>query len=144
MLTINTYNFGNDNEPLLINPKLLAHYKEECDIYLVDVKRQLTRSLVDYRIFQKLQDVYNYYYVIIRKLEEQEYTNINQMEDDKKYLRGLVVAFQKECKPAVSTSIYTDIMSNCNKVMLTLIKLIKIVKDVNTNNDDNMFKGVYY
>lgn len=144
MLTINTYNYGNNDEPLIISPKLLSYYREECDVYLVDIKRQLTRSLVDYRVFQKLQDVYNYYYVIIRKLEEQEYTNLNEIADDKKILHALMTELQKECKPAVSTDIYDDVISNCNKVMLTLIKLIQIIKTVNTDNDDTMFKGVYY
>ena len=61
MMSIYSYSTY-DNEPLKINPKLVEYYKNECDPYLVNLKRELTRSLVDYKLFQDLQEINNSYY----------------------------------------------------------------------------------
>ena len=65
-MTINCFNKQTNNTtPLVINPNLLQAYREQGDICLVNIKRELTRSLVDYKRFQELQQINNDFFVII-------------------------------------------------------------------------------
>ena len=70
-------------KPLIINKNLLNRYKAEGDDYLVSIHSQLSRSLVDYKLFQELQKVNNNYYVIVDGLQCERYTQIKSLTDDK-------------------------------------------------------------
>ena len=132
MLTITNYNSYKNNEPLVINPRLVEYYKEQCDIYLVNLKRELTRSLVDYKLFQYLQEVNNSFYIIVSKLLDEEYLSVSQLLDDSKLLTNVVNTFQKSCYPDIGGNIFDSIYQNCEYLLMTMNKLIQIIKTINS------------
>lgn len=123
--------YNKDTPPLKINKNLLSVYKNECDTYLVDIRRELTRSLVDYRRFQELQKVNNDFYEIIHSLNEGEFVNISQLDSVKHQLVLDLETFLKNCKSTADTDIYEPIQHSARKLMMTVHKLIQIVITVN-------------
>lgn len=119
-----------NNKFVKINMNLLAKYKEEGDNQLINIKRELTRSLVDYRLFQELKNINNSFFVIIRKLNTEEYTSTNDLIEDKRRLRIACEVFTKHCKSAVSIPIYENIFEHCQSLMYTMQKLVEIAKEI--------------
>ena len=124
-------NYKKENTPLFINKDLLSKYKEKGDICLVNIKRELTRSLVDYKLFQKLQQVNNDFFVIVDYLDSEHYTNLKEIIDDRTKLLNDINVFTRHCKSNVSPDIYENIFEDCNKLMITIHKLVEIVKTIN-------------
>lgn len=125
-----SYN-NKDITPLKISDEILSKYKEESDIYLVDIRRELTRSLVDYRRFQELQKVNNDFFSIIHGLSEGEFTSVTQLNSNKSKLVSDVETLLKSCKSSISSDIYSSIRDSSRKLMLTINKLIQIVITIN-------------
>lgn len=134
-MTITCYNSSssknNEAPPLVINPNLLQAYREQCDICLVNIKRELTRSLVDYKIFQQLQQVNNDFFVIVDYMECEHYTSIDEVMKDKHTLVVDMEVFTKNCKNAIAEDIYNSIYENCVELSLIVNKLVQIIKIVN-------------
>lgn len=135
MISFSMYNQQDNNSPLLINKELLQLYRERCDTYLVNIKRQLSRNLVDYKLFQELQQVNNSFFVIIDYLDSEHYTTVKEVEDDRQLLVNNINIFTKHCKNCVPLDIFESIMDDCNILALTIHKLIQIVKTVNDKGD---------
>lgn len=134
MLTI--YNYGNNRDediPLLINKQLLYEYKEEGDSCLVNVKRELTRCLVDYKLFQKLQAINNSFFVIVDYLDRDIYYTIEEVVNDKNLLLNNVNIFLRPCKSCLPTEIYDKIYNSLQILINTINKLIMILKSINKN-----------
>lgn len=130
MMSIYSYS-AYDNEPLKINPKLVEYYKNECDPYLVNLKRELTRSLVDYKLFQDLQEINNSYYKIISGLIDNTYTSLTELFNDSKTLTNNTNKFQKGCYGKIDGDIFDSIYHNCENILITINKLTQTVKTVN-------------
>lgn len=133
-------NAKNNGEPLVINPNLLQAYREQGDICLVNIKRELTRALVDYKLFQQLQQINNSFFVIIDYMETERYTYIKEVEDDKHRLVTALQTFIKDCKSAIATEIYNSIYEACKELSLIMNKLVQIIKIV--NEGENCFGNV--
>lgn len=131
MISISLYNQKDEETPLVINKELLQSYRERCDTYLVNIKRELTRSLVDYKLFQELQQVNNSFFVIIDYLDCDHYTHIKEVEDDRQRLISAINVFTKHCKVCVALDIFESIIHDCNYLMITIHKLIQILKVAN-------------
>jgi hypothetical protein len=131
MLTIYNDIYNEKPTPLLINKKLLYEYKGVGDSCLVNIKRELTRSLVDYRVFQQLQQLNNSFFVIIDYLDCDHYFKVAEVIQDKNTLVNTINVFLKPCKSYLSTSIYNSIFDSCQELVNTINKLIKIVQTCN-------------
>lgn len=132
MITItNTFYKKESDQPLFINKELLYRYKDCLDTYLVNIKRELTRSLVDYKLFQELQQVNNSVFVIIDYLDAEHYTYVKEVIDDKKVLMNSINTFLKHCNGTITKDIYDSIYDNCDLLSLTVNKLVEIVKTIN-------------
>lgn len=130
-MNITCFGSQENDRPLVINPNLLQAYREQCDICLVNIKRELTRSLVDYKLFQQLQEINNDFFVIIDYMECEHYTTIKEVEDDKHKLVVDMQTFTKDCERSVSGDIYTSIYKECSELSLIINKLVQIIKIVN-------------
>lgn len=128
---INNFTCNDDSEPLLINKQLLYDYKDAGDDFLIGIKRNLTRSLVDYHLFQELQEINNSFFVIIDYLDCGHYYNVSEVMKDKDVLKNKLNIFIKNCKPNVGIDIFDDIDYNCKQLMLVMQKLITIVTKIN-------------
>ena len=133
MITI--YNNINQDEetPLLINKQLLYEYKEAGDECLVETKRQLTRSLVDYKVFQQLQQINNSFFVIIDYLDCDHYTRVKDVLDDKNRLVTNINLFLKPCKSYLSADIYDTIYDTLQELANVMNKLVAVVQAINKN-----------
>ena len=131
MITISDLYNKEKNTPLIINKVLLQSYKDSCDSCLVNLRRELSRSLVDYRLFQKLQQINNDTFIIIDYLDCEHYTYIKEIEDNKKELVSDINSFLKHCKNCITLDIYNIIFSYCEELTRTIQKLIQIVRTVN-------------
>jgi hypothetical protein len=133
MITIyNTIN-QDDETSLLINKQLLYEYKDNGDDYLVETKRQLTRSLVDYKVFQQLQQINNSFFVIIDYLDCDHYTRVKDVVDDKNKLVTNINLFLKPCKSYLSADIYDKIYEALQGLVNTMNKLVAVVQTINKN-----------
>lgn len=131
MIKFSMYNQKDDETPLVVNKELLQTYRNSCDTCLVNIKRELTRSLVDYKVFQELQQVNNSFFVIVDYLDCEHYTTIKEVEDDRHLLITAINVFTKHCKACVALDTFKSIMTDCNKLALTVHKLIQVLKAVN-------------
>ena len=116
-----------------INTDMLNNYKKESDMYLINVKRELTKQLVDYRCFKKLQTVNNSFYVILKNLHERHYTNSNLLIKDKEVLQKEIDLFLKSIKVEVSNEKFNNINNSLGKLILVVTKLIKIADSMLRN-----------
>lgn len=133
MLTIYTYSDNNSDEPLLINKQLLEEYKEEGDSCLVNIKRELTRCLVDYTLFQKLQQINNSFFVIVDYLFNDHYYTISEVLADKTQLLNSINIFLRPCKGSVPTDVYDGIYESSQNLINVINKLIMILQTINKN-----------
>lgn len=129
-------NFGIELSPLVINKDLLYKFKDECDVQLAVLHRELTRGLVDYTLFQQLQNINNDVFRIINSLEIEEYTTIKEIEDDRHILVSDLDTFLSHCKVDIDADIYEPIYEHSNYISTAVFKLVQIVKDIDQNNKD--------
>lgn len=116
---------------LKINKTLLQRYKSECDIYLVNIRSNLTRCLVDYHLFQELNDINGRTFKILSYLNDELYVDINEIKEDKRLLHNQLDVFNKHCKGNVMRDAYEQIFENSKKLLLVFQKLVEIVIVVN-------------
>ena len=124
-------NFGNEVSPLKINKELLFKFKEECDIQLSVLHRELTRALVDYKLFQQLQLINNDTFKIIDSLDNDEYTTLKEVNDDRTKLIADMDDFLSHCKHCVASNIYDPVYEHCNDLSLIIFKLVQILTTIN-------------
>lgn len=124
-----------------INTHMLDKYKDECDAYLINMKRELTRCLVDYHMFRELQSINNGFFKIINGLYNQKYTHISELIDDKHKLHNNCDVFIKHCKSILPKHIYDSIFNNCQKLNLNMIKLVEIAREV-SREESNVYTNI--
>ena len=127
-------NFGIEETPLVINKDLLYTFKEEFDVQLAILHRELTRSLVDYTLFQQLQNVNNDIFIIVDGLDTEVYTTIKELEDDRQKLISDLDTFLSHCKTCIDGNIYDPIYEHSNYLSTAVYKLVQIIKNINQNN----------
>lgn len=126
--------YNQKDSPLRVNIDLVNEYKHQADIYLLDMRRELTRALVDYIAFRDLQLVNNSFFDIVDKLLNQEFTCLSELRDSNQKLVVTLETFLKVCKQSVEVNIYTPINISARKFILTVHKLIQIIESINEEN----------
>ena len=135
MINLYGVNFNNkEPEPLLINKKLLYDYKEQGDVCLVNIKRELTRSLVDYKLFQQLQQINNDFFIIVDYLDCEHYFKVAEVIKDKNILKNDLDDFIVNCKSNIGLDIFETIDEDCKELMIVIQKLVTIVSQINKQN----------
>ena len=64
-----------------IEKDLVVDYKRTGDQYLVSIYHELTKQLIPYTVYNDLQKVDNYFYMIIKGLLYEEYTDIEKFRE---------------------------------------------------------------
>lgn len=126
--------YNQKDSPLRVNIDLVNEYKRQADTYLLDMRRELTRALVDYIAFRDLQLVNNSFFDIVDKLLNQEFTCLSELRDSNQKLVVTLETFLKVCKQSVEANIYTPINISARKFILTVHKLIQIIESINEEN----------
>ena len=126
--------YNQKDSPLRVNTDLVNEYKRQADVYLLDMRRELTRALVDYIAFRDLQLVNNSFFDIVDKLLNQEFTCLSELRDSNQKLVVTLETFLKVCKQSVEANIYVPINLSARKFILTVHKLIQIIESINEEN----------
>lgn len=129
MITINQIT----DTPIRIDFDLLRSYKRQGDIYLSNIRREMTKQLLVYTIYDTLQDMYNSYYVIIGGLLEKRYRNISELLKDEKSFNKQVDVFIEELKLIAPEYVCKCVIGDCKNVVLVITKLIAIVQEYYKN-----------
>ena len=114
---------------IIINQDLVIEYKEEGDIYLVNVKRNMTKQLVGYTHYQTLQKINNSFYFIIQGLLEDKFKNVTRLKDAYRKLVVNCNTLIKNISNLLPDDIYNTICEDLDSLQLLMEKLIYIVEN---------------
>lgn len=112
-----------------INQDLVVDYKRTCDRILVNIRRNLTRQLIFYKVYCDLQEVYNSYYVIIDKLINELYDSSEDMRKDYAVLTKCCKAFIRNATTIVPENIHEVVSDEIDQFLLAMDKLIYILEN---------------
>lgn len=114
-----------------IEKDLVVDYKRTGDQYLVSIYHELTKQLIPYTIYNDLQKVDNYFYLIIKGLLYDEYTNIEKFRENYSIFVKKCDLFLKNSKESFLTD---DNMKVCDfyidKLKLLMQKLMYIAENI--------------
>jgi len=114
---------------IVINQDLVIEYKEEGDIYLVDVKRSMSKQPVGYTHYQTLQKINNSFYFIIQGLLEDKFENVTKLKDAYRKLVVNCNTLVKNISNLLPDNIYNAICEDIDSLQLLMEKLIYIVEN---------------
>lgn len=114
-----------------IEKDLVVDYKRTGDQYLVSIYHELTKQLIPYTIYNDLQKVDNYFYLIIKGLLYEEYTDIEKFRENYSIFVKKCDLFLKNSKESFLTD---DNMKVCDfyidKLKLLMQKLMYIAENI--------------
>lgn len=114
-----------------IEKDLVVDYKRTGDQYLVSIYHELTKQLIPYTIYNDLQKVDNYFYLIIKGLLYDEYTDIEKFRENYSIFVKKCDIFLKNSKESFLTD---DNMKVCDfyidKLKLLMQKLMYIAENI--------------
>lgn len=114
-----------------IEKDLVVDYKRTGDQYLVSIYHELTKQLIPYTIYNDLQKVDNYFYLIIKGLLYEEYTDIEKFHENYSIFVKKCDIFLKNSKESFLTD---DNMKVCDfyidKLKLLMQKLMYIAENI--------------
>jgi hypothetical protein len=114
-----------------IEKDLVVDYKRTGDQYLVSIYHELTKQLIPYTIYNDLQKVDNYFYLIIKGLLYEEYTDIEKFRENYSIFVKKCDIFLKNSKESFLTD---DNMKVCDfyidKLKLLMQKLMYIAENI--------------
>lgn len=114
-----------------IEKDLVVDYKRTGDQYLVSIYHELTKQLIPYTVYNDLQKVDNYFYLIIKGLLYEEYTDIEKFRENYSIFVKKCDIFLKNSKESFLTD---DNMKVCDfyidKLKLLMQKLMYIAENI--------------
>lgn len=119
-----------------INQDLVLDYKRACDRILVNIRRNLTRQLIFYKVYCDLQEVYNSYYVIIDKLTNELYESVEDLRKDYAVLTKYARTFIRNSTTIVPDTIHEIVSGDIDDFLLTMDKLIYILENFCDDSED--------
>lgn len=114
---------------IVINQDLVIAYKEEGDIYLVNVKRSMTKQLVGYTHYQTLQKINNSFYFIIQGLLEDKFENVTALKDAYRKLVVNCNTLIKNISNLVPDDIYNAVCEDLDSLQIMMEKLVYIAEN---------------
>lgn len=113
-----------------IDRDLVVDYKRTGDRYLVSMYHELTKQLIPYTIYNDLQKVDNYFYLIVKSLLHDEYTKLSEMQDSYSQFIRYCDIFIKNCSGRVPDSSYDVCEFFIDKLKLLMNKLTYIAENI--------------
>lgn len=112
-----------------VDPDLVADYKVICDRYLVNIRRNLTKQLIFYKVYYDLQQVNNAYFLIIDKLLNGLYENIESLKKDNSDFVKCCNVFVKSSTTVVPENVMDLVDADIDRLKLAMNKLIYILEN---------------
>lgn len=113
-----------------IDPDYIITYKKECDVHLGAMKHQLSRQLIDYKVYYYLQKLYNSFYKILKGLLEETYEDIKTWNEDKKDLELACKTFASSMKGSVPEKVQQRVINQLDMFQTEMNKLYNVLQTV--------------
>lgn len=110
-----------------INHDIVLEYKRICDTYLVNIRRNMTRQCVDFRLYGPMNKVFNSYGNIIESLLEDKYTDIREFEADYRRLEQSCNDYKKDADIQLVGFVYSNVCEELDMLVLAMNKLKYII-----------------
>jgi hypothetical protein len=120
-----------------VDQDLVIDYKRVCDRYLVNIRRNLSKQLVFYKVYYDLQQVNNSYFEIIDKLINELYEYVADLDKDYSVFIRNCNTFLKNSENIIPQNIHYLVDSDIKSIQLSLDKLIYIIKNFCDDSEDN-------
>lgn len=117
-----------------IDPDYILTYKKECDVHLGAMKHQLSRQLIDYKVYFHLQKVYNAFYQIIKGLLEETYEDIKTWNEDKKNLELELKTFVSSMKGTVPEKVQDRVLKQVDMFQTEMNKFYNVLQTICYND----------
>ena len=112
-----------------VSQDMVLGYKKTCDSYLVDIRRNMTKQLLDYRLYTPLKELYNAYGKLILDVANNKYCDMKDFDTDYKQLVTAEKAFTQDIKGRVSDDIYAKICEDVDFMHKNIDKLVYVLKN---------------
>lgn len=117
-----------------IDPDYVLTYKKECDVHLGAMKHQLSKQLIDYKVYYHLQKVYNDFYKIIKGLLEETYEDIKTWNEDKKNLELDLKTFVSSMKGPVPQKVQDRVLNHVDMFQTEMNKFYNVLQTICYND----------
>lgn len=120
-----------------IDPDLVVDYKVICDEILVNIRRNLSRQLIFYKVYYDLQQLYNGFFSIFDKLLNNLYEDSSVFNKDVSDFKGLCDVLLKNSENIIPENIHDLVDSDIKKLLLTIDKLVYIINNYCDFSEDS-------
>jgi hypothetical protein len=120
-----------------IDPDLVVDYKVICDEILVNIRRNLSRQLIFYKVYYDLQQMYNGFFSIFDKLLNNLYEDSSVFNKDVSDFKGLCNVLLKNSENIIPENIHNLVDSDIKKLLLTIDKLVYIINNYCDFSEDS-------
>ena len=127
---ISIYNTDN-KEIRYCTENIIIKHKDAGDVCLVAMHSELSKSLINYKLFIYLQDLNNAYFNLLEKLYYHKYTYFSEAIKDKKEFNNVLNIFLRHCEDELALYIYSVIKTQCNKLSKNIANLFLILNEIN-------------
>lgn len=117
-----------DSPKITVNYDMIEDYKRECDVRLINIKRELSRRLNDYTVFVKYNRLCNSFYTIIESLYNRKYESFDEVKTDYNKMVSDCKDFLKMCESFTAQSTFIKVSDEIELYKNTMQKLYKIIE----------------
>ena len=115
-----------EEKHLFVNEELVIKYKKRSDVYLMDIKRELTKQPVYYKIYEYYQKLCNTFYAIIEQLLD----GTCETESDLRSISGefykACTSFVKQCESIISERAYAFVCERIESLKKVIEQIVYI------------------
>ena len=115
-----------EEKHLFVNSDLVIKYKKRCDVFLMDIKRELTKQPIYYKIYEYYQKVCNTFYAIIENLLDGTCETESDLRAISEEFYKACTAFIKQCEAVISEISYDFVCSRIDLLKRAMDKLIQV------------------
>lgn len=127
---ISIYNTDN-KEIRYCTENIIIKHKDAGDVCLVAMHSELSKSLINYKLFIYLQDLNNAYFNLLEKLYYHKYTYFSEAKEDKKKFDETLNIFLTHCKDELALYIYNTVKYQCDKLIKNIANLFLVLNEIN-------------
>lgn len=111
---------------LFVDEDLVIKYKKRSDVYLIDIKRELTKQPVYYKIYEYYQNLCNTFYAIIEQLLDGTCETESDLRAISEEFYKACTSFIKQCESIISERSYDFVCKCVENLKMVIDKIVYI------------------
>lgn len=119
-----------------INRDTVIDYKRTADSYLINIRRNMTRQLVDFRLYAPMNKLFNIYGKIISGFIDGTYTDVSQFTSDYSKFESACKEYTKAIEGKIHDKPFATICNEIEMLSLCLMKLKYIAENYCVQEDN--------